>query len=216
MPPSRRAFGLILVLLGSVAAGADGLPPREPVNNGSAAEAPIFFPSASPNRGAVYAPLPQNQPHRADRLDALDENRGSTRDDDVRQASAVQAADAPSRVRPEEATRTPGLAPPRAQTGPQPSSTPPRQSIPFTPGQRADRTQAPSPSERPSPLRTLVTVGSSLAVVLGLFFVLAWFMRRTAPRGSTVLPQEVFELLGRAPWPRASKCICSAWETSSS
>ena len=45
----------------------------------------------------------------------------------------------------------------------------------------------------------LVTVGSSLAVVLGLFFLMTWAMRRTSPRASTLLPGEVFEVLGRAP-----------------
>jgi flagellar biogenesis protein FliO len=46
---------------------------------------------------------------------------------------------------------------------------------------------------------SLVTVGSSLAVVLGLFFVLAWVMRRTTPGNCPALPNEVFEVLGRAP-----------------
>lgn len=45
----------------------------------------------------------------------------------------------------------------------------------------------------------LVTMGSSLAIVLGLFFLVAWTMRRASPRGSGVLPGEVFEILGRAP-----------------
>jgi len=44
----------------------------------------------------------------------------------------------------------------------------------------------------------MVTVGSSLAVVLGLFFVVAWAMRRAVPGGSVVLPSEVVEVLGRA------------------
>lgn len=46
---------------------------------------------------------------------------------------------------------------------------------------------------------SLITVGSSLAVVLGLFFVVAWVMRRTTPGNCPVLPNEVFEVLGRAP-----------------
>ena len=50
-----------------------------------------------------------------------------------------------------------------------------------------------------SPLAAVVTVGGSLAIVLGLFFVVAWAMRKTAPRGSLLLPKEVFEILGRAP-----------------
>jgi flagellar biogenesis protein FliO len=42
------------------------------------------------------------------------------------------------------------------------------------------------------------TVGS-LAAVVGLFLLVAWLMRRAAPRASSVLPKEVFQVLGRAP-----------------
>ena len=48
-------------------------------------------------------------------------------------------------------------------------------------------------------LTPLLTVASSLAVVLGIFFLVAWGMRRAAPRGWAALPGEVFEVLGRAP-----------------
>jgi len=58
----------------------------------------------------------------------------------------------------------------------------------------------PNAVERPrGGLASALTVVSSLAVVLGLFLVLAWVMRRAAPRGSTLLPGEVVEVLGRAP-----------------
>jgi flagellar protein FliO/FliZ len=50
-----------------------------------------------------------------------------------------------------------------------------------------------------SPLAAMISVGGSLALVLGLFLVIAWAMRKTAPRGSLLLPREVFEVLGRAP-----------------
>lgn len=43
-----------------------------------------------------------------------------------------------------------------------------------------------------------VTVLGSLAVVLGIFLLVAWGMRRAAPAGSIALPGEVFEVLGRA------------------
>ncbi len=48
-------------------------------------------------------------------------------------------------------------------------------------------------------LPSLVTAGSSLAVVLGLFFVFAWVMRRATPGGLALLSNEVVEVLGRAP-----------------
>jgi flagellar biogenesis protein FliO len=41
-------------------------------------------------------------------------------------------------------------------------------------------------------------MASSLAVVLGLFLLFAWTMRRSRPRGSGLLPGDVFEVLGRA------------------
>lgn len=43
-----------------------------------------------------------------------------------------------------------------------------------------------------------VTVASSLAVVLGLFFLVAWFLRRSTPGPLSPLPSEVFEVLGRS------------------
>ena len=54
-------------------------------------------------------------------------------------------------------------------------------------GRRTDSTQS------------LVAVAGSLAAVLGVFFVLAWLMRRTTPQGLGALPDEAFEVLGRAP-----------------
>lgn len=76
------------------------------------------------------------------------------------------------------------------------------------------------PAERPAPLRlsprgadeggklnkpvattasgAVGTVVGSLAIVLGLFVVLAWCSRRLTPAGAAQLPKEVLELLGRA------------------
>ncbi|HEX5103352.1 MAG TPA: flagellar biosynthetic protein FliO [Pirellulaceae bacterium] len=42
------------------------------------------------------------------------------------------------------------------------------------------------------------TVAGSLAIVIGLFLVLAWCSRKFAPAGSTQLPKEALELLGRS------------------
>ena len=47
-------------------------------------------------------------------------------------------------------------------------------------------------------LAAVLTVISSLAVVLGLFFITAWLLRRTGAGGLITLPSDVFELLGRA------------------
>ena len=64
----------------------------------------------------------------------------------------------------------------------------------------SDPIQRNSPETNPPEFtQPLVTVVSSLAVVLGLFFLVTWLFRRTAPRQSVRLPGEVFEFLGRAP-----------------
>ncbi len=49
-------------------------------------------------------------------------------------------------------------------------------------------------------LPSLLTMGSSLAIVLGLFFLFAWTLRRGPPGGAAMLPTEVVEVLGRVPW----------------
>jgi flagellar biogenesis protein FliO len=49
--------------------------------------------------------------------------------------------------------------------------------------------------------QSLVTVAVSLAIVLGLFFLVAWLMRRGMPRGGQTLPTDVLEVLGRMPLP---------------
>ena len=46
---------------------------------------------------------------------------------------------------------------------------------------------------------SMVTSLASLAVVLGLFFAVAWAMRRGMPPGAAVLPREAVEVLGRTP-----------------
>lgn len=48
-------------------------------------------------------------------------------------------------------------------------------------------------------LGSLVTMCGSLALVVGLFLLAAWAVRRTRPGGTLALPKDVFEVLGRAP-----------------
>src|SRR5690606_1646689 len=48
-------------------------------------------------------------------------------------------------------------------------------------------------------LGAIASLVFSLAVVLGLFFLVAWLMRRGMPTASRSLPAEVVEVLGRAP-----------------
>ncbi len=64
----------------------------------------------------------------------------------------------------------------------------------FTPA--AERGLPPPPDV--SPGRSLVVVGGSLMVVLGVFFVVAWLSRRGMTGASQVLPADVVEVVGRA------------------
>jgi flagellar biogenesis protein FliO len=46
---------------------------------------------------------------------------------------------------------------------------------------------------------SLITVAGSLGIVLGLFMVTMWCLRRGMPKSARALPAEVVEVLGRAP-----------------
>jgi flagellar biogenesis protein FliO len=70
------------------------------------------------------------------------------------------------------------------------SSAPPRQA---GDGTATDRNQ------RIGGLPSIVTLGGSLALVLGVFFLISWGVRRAAPAALLPLPGEVVEILGRAP-----------------
>lgn len=71
--------------------------------------------------------------------------------------------------------------------------------LPLAPRRERSERELLEPRAAPGNSKTLTTVVGSLAVVLGLFFVVAWCMRRTLPASMTRLPSEVVEMLGRAP-----------------
>lgn len=48
-------------------------------------------------------------------------------------------------------------------------------------------------------LESLTTAGAGLAIVLGLFLLCAWLVRRTGPKPTTPLPREAVAVLGRTP-----------------
>lgn len=75
-----------------------------------------------------------------------------------------------------------------------------RTNIPIPLAPPSERTTRDLSSPRlPNSSTTITTVLSSLAVVLGLFFITAWFLKRNLPKGMTLLPGEVLEQLGRTP-----------------
>lgn len=91
---------------------------------------------------------------------------------------------------------TPAAAVEPARAGPpKPLSRGPQDSLPLKPPSRLAEGGAKTTSGLPS----LVTVAASLLIVLGLFFALVWFLKRGNPKANAILPQEVVEILGRAP-----------------
>ncbi|MGA2619055.1 MAG: flagellar biosynthetic protein FliO [Thermoguttaceae bacterium] len=134
---------------------------------------------------AVAGPLPLSEPPREAALPSSSPA--------VAASAAPPAADAAAGSRP-MAISPPAVALPPA--GAAAASPAPTRREPLLLGNRNPRGAHDSPS---GGLSAVVTVGSSLALVLGLFFLVAWAMRKAAPRGSLLLPHEVFEILGRAP-----------------
>lgn len=55
----------------------------------------------------------------------------------------------------------------------------------------------PPSGEKPRSTGVLVTTIASLAVVIGVFLLVMWFVRRQLPRGMSQLPNDVWEVLGR-------------------
>jgi len=69
-------------------------------------------------------------------------------------------------------------------------------SLPLRPRSQAGAAELRRPSGTGS---SLIALAGSLAVVLGLFSVMAWLLRRGMPKGSFLLPSDLVEVLGRAP-----------------
>jgi flagellar biogenesis protein FliO len=84
---------------------------------------------------------------------------------------------------------------PTPTASPAPSPTPTRGGLPISPSHHL---RLGEPGNRPGGPASLLTIGSSLAVVLGLFLLVAWGIKRTVPGRSGLLPTEVVEVLGRA------------------
>jgi flagellar biogenesis protein FliO len=82
---------------------------------------------------------------------------------------------------------------------------PDRRSAALAPRSVSRGKSVPLPAERPLArpvdLSPLLTTGASLAVVVGLFLLVAWALRRKLPQASTPLPAGVLEVLGRGSLP---------------
>ncbi|MBI1902280.1 MAG: FliO/MopB family protein [Planctomycetia bacterium] len=118
---------------------------------------------------------------------------GEHRDEKQHRGTPARPAGFAREVDNEQADEATSTARPSAALAPRSATRPnSRQSVPL-------------PAERSSPpalnLSPMVTTGASLAVVLGLFLLLAWALKRKMPQASTPLPGEVLEVLGRGSLP---------------
>jgi flagellar biogenesis protein FliO len=112
----------------------------------------------------------------------------------VRPAAGWSVSDSPAAI-PAQHPPAGNLQPAMPEPPPQPQEAAP-QALKLTPP-----TKAPAGAEKtpPSASGAITSVISSLAVVLGLFFVVVWLAKRNSPKGAALLPAEVIEVLGRAP-----------------
>ncbi len=220
MPPRAVAnlLGLILLLAGSAVLAAEALPAdgRTATTASSIGEGirPWTVRQAPPTTpGDVFRPF--DPPQGVAEQQAFSGGVNTSRDGSVPQQpkpepvvpAAFQAPMSGSPSTPDVAPRPVADTMPRAASPPAvaasaetgtPSSAGQSVPLPLAPrrGVRPEATTAPG---RSNGLSSLLTAGSSLAVVLGLFFVMAWLVRRAGPRGASLLPTEVVEVLGRAP-----------------
>ena len=198
MPPEARLVGLILLLVcpADLAAQTEFSNKSGPFSSDT--------PARKPDRKWVTAPRPVSPSPALSLAETLD--RARIQPDEFALSDPVNSVpDNPpeddvgpaSHATPTESSGiTSSAEPPDAENLPErlPSSYP---AMP-PPGSR-DSAPAGESSGRLGGIASLVTVGGSLALVLGLFMIMAWIMRRTVPGAVQALPGEVVEVLGRAP-----------------
>jgi len=120
---------------------------------------------------------------------AIDENLN--RPAELNNAGTSAPLRLPARMQPDR--RVPGDAELASDTA-QVRELPIEHSVPLAP--KVGDTKLASRSSEMSPF---VTGAASLGIVLGLFLMVAWAVRRGMPRNATLLPREAVEILGRAP-----------------
>lgn len=128
-------------------------------------------PEVRPDRGRRPVDIPSGQPARYD--PAVEP---ATFERSVPSADDPQPASQPGRPSPPQKGEPLAISPPASTSGSKSGSS-------------------------VSSSQSLLTVAISLAVVLGLFFLLAWLLRRGMPKGGQSLPTDVLEMLGRTPLP---------------
>jgi len=204
MPSLARMLGLMLVLAGPLVLAAQTVPSAGPWTGPSAVRPSVPY-AARPYRPTAALPLARSvrtDPHAGRVVPAEYQTSAQSFDQSPRPIEPASPAEAIS-----SGSLSPGSSlmgsslPGSSLPGSSPSGpitlSPPRKFPPVRlskPGQSGN-----SNSKAPGGLPSVVTAGGSLAMVLGVFFLTAWAMRRARPAGMSMLPGEVFEVLGRAP-----------------
>lgn len=170
MPGSMRALLFLIALLPASASAQSALRLNEPGDWQSRGETRDDH--YAPPREATPAPFPAEM----------------QRDSQVAAQPSLQR-EQPTEASPPAPTPQTRPLPARGQSNP----------IPLAPPGNTDRSREDANAGKSGGAQSLVTIGSSLAIVLGLFFVVAWMMRRTTPGVVALLPSPVLEVLGRAP-----------------
>lgn len=112
-------------------------------------------------------------------------------------AATVGDEDAPAPLPPAVSPQPIAPREPTTATGPLAAPLRPREPLPLSP--RGSKSESNASTSRPAPSASssVVTVVASLAIVLGLFFVVIWFLRRAAGAGPAQLPSDAVSILGQ-------------------
>lgn len=155
---------------------------RQPGYSGGATE-PAEIPRPSP--GALRMPISDSGPDLTNTRPArpLPSATPATLETEIEPAASQEPAPFPPQPITVPATVTPVAA---------------EEPLPLAPRTKQAASDELKP-EPPSTAGALGGVAGSLAVVLGLFFVIVWFSKRYLPQASSPLPKEAVELLGWAP-----------------
>jgi flagellar biogenesis protein FliO len=156
-----------------------------PTNYNRDAAAAQAWPDEPPQRSAPASPeTGVRQP--PNRFPAGGPSRAlPVRFEPVANSSSAQSATQASFTEPVVASPSDRLAAKRSSDEPGPALALPSAGR----GERSER--------RPAPMPSMATLLGSLAVVLGLFLLLAWVVRMSLPKGPASLPREAVEVLGR-------------------
>lgn len=201
----RRITAVTLLLFFAAGiAQAEDVPPRRFVSEAHRSNAPAP-PAQSPVADEATTPGEQffgdqpsfpspNEARRTTTVQFVSSNQEEPIEEETPPVEPAPPIAKPAHLEAEPAPAAPVLAEPQANT---PIHLEPPAARPLPTLERPGA-NASADSRLSSPMASIATIGGSLAVVLGLFFIMAWFMRRNLPRGNARLPDEIVQVLGQS------------------